>query len=189
MDKKKVISVVLSLIALVGFAYGANEQFAYSPANFFVSTSLAFSVYLLGEGATTSTGTAPGGATGAMYFNSTTSTASAINPCTDLALETCQTYALPILNFTNTGTSAENLSIKLNESLETGLSLWWNSSCSGTGCGGTATAAQLGAGWTVFANALPWAANNWAKLWLYANFSTVSAGAYPHWFLYNSSTT
>jgi cytochrome c5 len=186
--KKILLATILVTLAMAPLAIG---DYAYTACTFTVASSISFSVTVKGDGSpTTSIGTYPGNPTTAIYFNSTTSTQSAINPCANPDFATnCQDADNPILNFTNTGTATFNMTMRFSTALSSGISVSANSTCNGGSCAGLsgAPASLDNTNWKRVCQGLETSAGNWCGVWLYANFSNVAAGAYTHDLVHNST--
>lgn len=194
MELNKLLVLFVSLfLADIAFA----NSFAYSPVNFFVSTSTAFQVTLIGIAAVNSNSSdcsvalgCP--ATSIIYFNSTSSTATRIQPCTNPDFATnCQTTGpdKPIINITNTGTLTFNVSARFNSTLTTGVTVWANTTANGAGAAGVANTTIDDAAWYKICTNIPITAGNWCAVQLWANFSAVNGGLTQNQLFYNSSNS
>lgn len=195
----RIILVAAFIVALLGAALVAAD-YAQTTVWFTVATSVSFTVTIPGAGATSSSTSAPGTATGAIYVNATSLPQVALQPCANADFATnCQNTtvggAMPIFNYSNTGNVALNMTLFYTTAQPTGVDTWGNSTCNGGSC--TATAAKRpvnetsGVGTTrhyVVQN-LPTSAGNWAAEWLYVNFtSSVSAGGQSRVLQHNSTS-
>jgi hypothetical protein len=139
--------------------------------------SYAFTVTVLGQPPTYSNETNYN-ATPDIYFNISSANAAAVYPCANADYATnCQTGTLPIFNYTNTGNVAINLTLNFSSALPSGIEVYGNSSArNGTAystlrlinntCEGGCFRVAQGLNFT----------NNWAALWLWANFTNVVGG-------------
>lgn len=153
----------------------ANFQMNITAAPF--TPSYAFTVTVLGQSPTYSNETNYN-ATPDIYFNISTKNAAFVYPCANADYATnCQTGTLPVFNYSNTGNVAINLTLNFSAALPSGIEVYGNSSArngtaystlrlvNGTCEGGCFRVAQ-GLNWT----------NNWAALWLWANFTGMTGG-------------
>ena len=184
--RKRAAAAVLLGLFLVPLAMA---DYVYTPVTFTVASSLAFTVTLPGQSPVSSLLTSPGTATTTIYFNSSSMNQDNIQPCAnpDFA-SNCQNESIPILNFTNTGTATFNMTMRYNQSLESGITSTYNSSCSGGGCAGVGAMTELDSTeWHRLCQGLPPTSNNWCAVWLYANFTNLPAGTYTNAVLENST--
>lgn len=175
----------------------ANEQYAYSRVRYTVPTIYQFTVDMPGYAAGTgniSNQVFPGNNTDEIWFNASTPNSKNIAPCRSPGVSCQVSFTAPILNFTNTGTTAFNISIRLDTAQDATLVTWANFSYP-VGSGPAAcSAATLATNSSVitqipinFTKAL--CINNVTSIFMWTNFTAAPSGTISNYLNYTSFIT
>lgn len=191
---RKIIAILV-LMAMLTLPMGMAQQYAYTRIRYTVPETVQFTIdmpgYAAGAG-NISTETFPGNSTLEMWFNASNANSKDVTPCTFGGSE-CQVQDVaPILNFTNTGTSSFNISMRLDTAQDATLIMAGNFSYPpGSGPAGGCAEATLAANDTVigiipfnFTRAL--CISNTTSVWLRTNFTNTPSGTISNYLNYTS---
>ena len=190
MHARKMMPFVMAM-ALVGLLGPqlAYADYAYSDVQVGVATVKTFTVTANAQGATNSDPTHPGTATAVLWANSTTGTDYYVNMTVIGSDDQVGPYpecTTPILVFKNTGTTAIDLSITLNNTV-TGTTWMYNSSLTSGSATGTPQADIVAFSTAASSFVTGLGLNNQTNLCIWTNFTAVSGGSYGTAFNYTSS--
>ena len=190
------IYVVMVIILLIGLVFAQTTQQITTPVRFIVPTTITFTLAIPGNNATNFSSSTAGTTATTILFNTTNRTEAGINAtAVGNANVPSQTPSVPIFNFTNTGNVNINITINFSTALPTGVEVkaGWGPNAYQTGsqgCTGAAAGPPGGATQslttcsnitassvvTTIANLSTSGAATQRNVWLWADFSSVTAG-------------
>ncbi len=187
--------VVIVIVFLLGAVLAQTTQQITTPVRFIVPTTITFTLAIPGNNATTYASTTAGATATTILYNTTNRTESGINATAVGGAS--QTPAVPIFNFTNTGNVNINITINFSTALPTGVEVkaGWGANAyqSGSqGCTGAAAGPPVNSTngddrlrcsnitaslvVTTIANLSTSGAGIYRNVWMWADFSSVTAG-------------
>lgn len=200
---KKMTKILASFLIMGLITTGiaiAQNQYGYTPVKYTVPTTLQFTMDMPGYSAgagNISIEAFPGNETNQIWFNASNSNSKNVVPCRAPCAggDSQVSWSTPILNFTNTGTAAFNISIRLDVAQDATLTTWANfsfgpGSAPGDGCSDH----TLGSNDTVLSTTLfnfsrALCVNNITNVWLWTNFSDTLAGTISNYLNYTSDNS